>query len=375
VRTHRRRRNPYTPIVFSGLFVVLVAAGGWWYFRRPPKPATLPAPQAPAPVTPAAQKPVTIPQKPPARPVATTQPAPATAPAPKRDVKLAADEQVLIPTAPTSQPALVAARTTQPAAPTTQPSPPRAASRPIDAARQLLDTGRVIEARHALNALLKETLPEADANEVRTLLARVADESIFSRRILPDDPLIESYVVQPGDVLLNIAKKYDVPYEALMEVNGIADATKIRVDQKLKAPRGPFHVKIYKSKFRMDVYLQDLYIRSFRVALGSENGTPEGVWRVKNRLENPTYYPPGSATDKRIIAPDDPNNPLGKRWIGLEGIEGACVGHEGFGIHGTIEPDSIGKAVSLGCVRMHNEDVALLYKLLQPGKSQVTILP
>ena len=134
-------------------------------------------------------------------------------------------------------------------------------------------------------------------------------------------------------------------------------------------------MKIYKSKFRMDVYLQDLYIRSFRVALGSENGTPEGVWRVKNRLENPTYYPPASATDKRIIAPDDPNNPLGKRWIGLEGIEGACVGHEGFGIHGTIEPDSIGKAVSLGCVRMHNEDVALLYKLLQPGKSQVTILP
>ena len=160
-----------------------------------------------------------------------------------------------------------------------------------------------------------------------------------------------------------------------MLINGIADPTKIRQDQKLKAVRGPFNLRIYKSKFRMDVYLQDIYIRSYRVGLGTAGGTPEGVWRVKNRLENPTYYPPASAEDKRIIPPDDPNNPLGKRWIGLEGVEGEAVGHEGYGIHGTIEPESIGKAVSMGCIRMHNEDVAFLYKLMQPGNSTVTILP
>jgi lipoprotein-anchoring transpeptidase ErfK/SrfK len=125
----------------------------------------------------------------------------------------------------------------------------------------------------------------------------------------------------------------------------------------------------------MDVYLGELYVRSYRVGLGTENGTPEGVWKVKDRLENPTYYPPASATDKRIIAPDDPNNPLGKRWIGLVGMEGDAVGHDGYGIHGTIDPDSIGKAVSLGCIRMHNEDVAFLYKLMTPGRSTVTILP
>ena len=51
-----------------------------------------------------------------------------------------------------------------------------------------------------------------------------------------------------------------------------------------------------------------------RVGLGSEGGTPEGSWKVKNRLENPTYYPPASATDKRIIAPDDPNNPKGEQF-------------------------------------------------------------
>ena len=56
-------------------------------------------------------------------------------------------------------------------------------------------------------------------------------------------------------------------------------------------------------------------------------------------------------------------------------MEGEAVGHSGYGIHGTIEPESIGKAVSLGCIRMHNEDVAFVYKLMMPGKSTVTILP
>jgi lipoprotein-anchoring transpeptidase ErfK/SrfK len=166
-----------------------------------------------------------------------------------------------------------------------------------------------------------------------------------------------------------------VPHEVIMSINGIPAPEKIRAGQKLKIPRGPFHARIYKSDFRLDVYLGDVYVRSYRVGLGATGSTPEGIWRVKERLPNPTYYPSASATDKRIIPPDDPNNPLGEHWIGLEGIDGAAVGHDGYGIHGTIEPDSIGKAVSLGCVRMHNEDVAALFGMLLPGKSQVTIYP
>ena len=96
---------------------------------------------------------------------------------------------------------------------------------------------------------------------------------------------------------------------------------------------------------------------------------------MKERLPNPTYYPPASAEVKRIIPPDDPTNPLGEHWIGLEGVDGDAVGRGGFGIHGTIEPESIGKAVSLGCIRMHNDDVEFLYGLMLPGRSKVTILP
>lgn len=311
------------------------------------------------------------------------------------DVKLVADEQVVIPAKPgavketandrtLSAPRLGAAAGAEPDEPQTTPGDPtatrassdtRTGNRAIEDARRLLDTGEVIEARHQLNALLKSALSETENGEVRALLTRIADDTILGRRSVPNDPLVDTYTVQPGDVLLNIGRNYDLPYEILMLINGIPDATKIRQDQKLKVLRGPFHAKIYKSKFRLDVYLQDVYVRSYRVGLGTENGTPEGVWKVKTRLENPTYYPPASATDKRIIPPDDPNNPLGKRWIGLEGVEGDAIGHDGYGIHGTIEPESIGKAVSLGCIRMHSEDVAFLYMLLAPGRSTVTILP
>jgi LysM repeat protein len=243
----------------------------------------------------------------------------------------------------------------------------------INASLQRYEAGEVIAARQELNGMLAISRDPAEQAELRRHLERIADATIFSKEQRADEPLTEIYVVQPGDVLVNIGKQFEVPHEAIMMINGISE--RIHPNQRLKVPRGPFHAKIHKSKFRLDVYLQDLYLRSFPIAIGADQDTPEGKWRVKNRLTNPTYYPPPSATKKRIIPPDDPTNPLGERWIGLLGIEGDALGHNGYGIHGTIEPDSIGKAVSLGCVRMHNKDVEFVYKLMLPGHSTVTILP
>ncbi len=245
----------------------------------------------------------------------------------------------------------------------------------LEAARKLHAAGKVLEARQQLNELLKTKLAEAEASEARALLARIADETIFSRKAFASDPLVETYVVQAGDGLEKIGRKYAVPFELLMTINGITNPAALRADQKIKVPKGPFTARIYKSKFRMDLYLGDVFVRSYPVGLGNQGGTPTGTWKVKNRLTNPTYYPPASEGKKLIVAPDDPNNPLGENWIGLEGVDGEAVGREGFGIHGTIEPDSIGKEASLGCVRMRNEDVAVVYQMLVIGKSTVIIEP
>ena len=252
----------------------------------------------------------------------------------------------------------------------------RASDNPtIEAARRQYAAGKLIEARHALNALLSRNLSRTEQAEVRELLGKIADETIFSKRRLPDDPLVSAYTVQSGDVLVRIGNHHDVPAEALMRINGIRDARNLRADQTIKVVKGPFNVRIYSSEFRLDVYLQDLYLRSYRVALGADQGTPTGVWRVKERLDNPRITPHRrprtNASSPPTIRPTRSAN-AGSGW---RASEGDAKGRFGYGIHGTIEPESIGKAVSLGCVRMHNEDVAFLYDLMQPGKSTVTILP
>jgi LysM repeat protein len=245
----------------------------------------------------------------------------------------------------------------------------------INASLQRYQAGQVIAARQELNRMLAISRNESERAELRRHLRKIADETVFSKQQRPDDPLFETYTVQPGEYLINIGKRFEVPHEAIMLINGITDPTRIRPGQKIKVPRGPFNVKIHQTQFRLDVYLQDLYLRSFPVGLGTDQGTPLGEWLVKERLPNPAYYPPAAAEVKRIIPPDDPTNPLGEHWIGLEGVGGDAVGRVGYGIHGTIEPETIGQAVSLGCVRMHNQDVAFLYQLMMPGCSKVTTLP
>ena len=90
----------------------------------------------------------------------------------------------------------------------------------------------------------------------------------------------------------------------------------------------------------------------------------------ESKLKNPAYYSPRG---EGVIAADDPKNPLGEFWIGLTGVDGHAVGKLSYGIHGTIDPDSIGKQSSMGCIRMHNEDVAQVFQLLIEGKSTVTV--
>lgn len=285
----------------------------------------------------------------------------------------------LAPT-PTSQPALrrvdpPTQPATRPAKPSDDARTPREGMPDIDEARRRYESGKVIEARHELNAMLTGVRTTAEQTEIRTLLEQIANETIFSKRVFADDPLVEWYTVQPGDKLITIAKRTDAPFDAIILVNGLSDPKSVRANSKLKLIKGPFHAKVYKSAFRLDLYVQELYVRSYRVGLGADRGTPEGVWRVKNRLRNPTYFPPETAPDRRAINANDPKNPLGEHWIGLEGIDGDAKGQEGFGIHGTIEPESIGRNASQGCVRMDNDDVATIWALLAPDKSTVTILP
>lgn len=240
----------------------------------------------------------------------------------------------------------------------------------LASAKKALQASDLIAARAQLSEALQYELPLNVKVQVRADLTQIAQETLFSNAIVDGDPFTEAYVVKSGDTLGKIAKKYDVTSDLLASINGLRNKNVIRVGQRLKAIKGPFRAVVTKDEYALDVYLKDTFVRRYPVGLGAENSTPSGTWKVENKLVNPQYYPPRGGD---IIMADDPENPLGERWIGLEGIAGGAVQQERYGIHGTIEPESIGQNASLGCIRMHNQDVEEFYDLVVVNDSRVIV--
>jgi lipoprotein-anchoring transpeptidase ErfK/SrfK len=245
----------------------------------------------------------------------------------------------------------------------------------IAAAMELLNqpTPKVIEARDRLN----ELLPMAQGQElvfIKSKLAELSEKWLFSKLVYPEDKLTASYKVASGDMLSTIGKKFNVPYEILMQVNNMTKPESLQAGVAIKVINGPFHARVYRSTFTLDLYLQNTYVKSFSVGLGKQGmETPTGRWRAKEggKLIQPVWNDPVSG---KTYHPEDPDYPLGSRWIALEGIEGDAVGKKGFAIHGTKNPEQIGMQGSQGCIRLHNGDAILVYNLMTPGQSLVDVV-
>jgi LysM repeat protein len=233
---------------------------------------------------------------------------------------------------------------------------------------------RIIQARDMLNEALAMPMSQEQQALAKKQLSELADVWLFSRTVYPEDRLCSNYRVQPGDLLSTIGHQHKVPWEIIKEINKIDRPELLKAGETIKVIKGPFHARIYRSTFTMDLYLQDTFVHSFGVGLGrAGRETPTGLWIVKpgGKLISPTWTDPD--TLKRY-KPSDADYPLGSRWIGLEGITGEASGRIGFAIHGTDMPEQIGTAGSRGCIRLHNEDAVLLYNLLMPTYSQVEVV-
>ncbi len=233
---------------------------------------------------------------------------------------------------------------------------------------------RIIEARDKLNETLAMPMSPQQRSLVKSELSKLADQWLFSKTFYAQDQLCSSYKVQSGGRLEAIGKKFSVPYELLMEINKIPRPELLQAGERIKVVNGPFHVKVYRSTFTMDVYLQGTYVKSFPVGLGAPGRqTPLGLWHIKagGKVPDAIYRDPDTG---EVIHPEDPAYPLGSRWMALEGLDDNTRDETSFGIHGTKEPQSIGKASSRGCIRLHNGDVIKLYNMLVAVKSLVKVL-
>lgn len=251
----------------------------------------------------------------------------------------------------------------------------------------LVGEGKLVEGRGKLaGALLSGKLPGNLEPKAREALTDLADKTFFSRRLFRDDPYTFAYKLQPGEVLTKVERKLKlrVPWQLILRINRIRDARKIEPADRLKMIRGPFHAVVTKSEYAMDVYLQDAFVRRFKVGIGAaETPTPEGFFRATlgGKLTNATYTPPASTGKPQIrIFPGQRDYPLDKggHWISLCGIPekgNDITDDEGYGIHGTNDPDSIGRPVSMGCIRLSDKDIKLLFGMLYEKWSTVEVRP
>lgn len=143
-----------------------------------------------------------------------------------------------------------------------------------------------------------------------------------------------------------------------MELNKIS-ISEIEVEFTSEISIGDFII-INKSSNTLYHIREKKIVKKYPVATGKlPEYTPEGKFTIVTKYVNPAW---GGAGKHKPIKGGEPNNPLGKRWMGL-----SIRGGGSYGIHGNSNKNSIGKYISLGCVRMYNEDVEALYNLIDKG--------
>ncbi|MBW4487867.1 MAG: L,D-transpeptidase family protein [Trichocoleus desertorum ATA4-8-CV12] len=122
----------------------------------------------------------------------------------------------------------------------------------------------------------------------------------------------------------------------------------------------PMRLEISRSKRRVTLYQGDVAVKSYAIAVGKSGWeTPLGTWRVQQKLRNPRWIHPLTGES---VKGGDPENPLGRYWIGFW-----TNGKNWIGFHGTPNPESVGRAASHGCVRMYDRDVEELFQTVSLG--------
>lgn len=223
-------------------------------------------------------------------------------------------------------------------------------------ATSLEDKNELLQAKETYQKIMSDYPDFKDMTSAQKKLEALNMRIIFSGMETPKTVLHE---VQSGDSLAKIAKKYNTTIEFIKRSNNLPNDI-IRVGQKLRIWQGVFSVYVDKSQNILILKCDGEVVKIYNVSTGKNNITPVGTFKIVNKLVNPPWFKSGA-----IVPPESPDNVLGTRWMGFD--------IPGYGIHGTVEPQTIGQQVTAGCVRMRNEEVEELYSLLPVG-TEVTVV-
>lgn len=230
------------------------------------------------------------------------------------------------------------------------------ASSLLSQARALEAKGNLLEAKATYQELVNNFSNSGEMMNWQKKLEDINIKLLFSPAITLNSQL---YQIRPGDTLAKIAREFKTTVELIKKSNSLAD-DKIIPGRKIKVWTAPFSILIDKSQNTLILKTDEEIFKTYIVSTGANNSTPVGNFRITNKLSNPTWFKAGA-----VVLADSPENILGTRWLGFD--------LAGYGIHGTTEPQSLGKQVTQGCVRMANAEVEELYTIVPVGTEVTTV--
>jgi len=228
-----------------------------------------------------------------------------------------------------------------------------------DEAEALMKAGKPNDAREKwLSALAAE--PDTDLQaKVEAKLAAVNIELIRKPWSMAEKV---DYVVQSGDSIRSIANKYGTTVDLTVQANELKRPDIINPGKRLRVFSGKMAIVVNKSRNDLLLTSNGRFFKRYRVGTGSFDRTPVGTFVVNDRIKEPVWW----REDGKTVPFGEKENILGTRWMALKAT-GETPSVTGYGIHGTWDNDSIGKAESAGCIRMRNEEVEELFELIPIG--------
>jgi len=195
-------------------------------------------------------------------------------------------------------------------------------------------------------------LSEMDRTALISRLDPLAASVIYSRKHLLEQP----HRVAANETLMEIATRFDLPWQLLANINGIDDPVSVLPGTELKVLRGPFRAEVNLQRNELTIFLGDLYAGRFPIAAGTEPAPEVGTYTIQDKQSARTFYDKNGSP----VPPGDSRNPYGVVWMDLG--KQICI-------HGS--PDRA-QPTDRGCISLRGADAEDLYGILSQGSS-VTI--
>jgi LysM repeat protein len=184
-------------------------------------------------------------------------------------------------------------------------------SRAKPAIEKLLIDGQLATALKQLTEWYgNPSLTRTEADEVDGLISQLAGTVVYSREHL----LAEPHTVAAGETLDTIAERYQVPWQLLAKINGVASTTGVSPGTELKVMQGPFAAAVRLDRQELVLNLAGHYAGRFGVTAQGDAAT-EGEWQVSDKqlTQNDagesvrSLVLTNAAGDARVIVTSDPN--------------------------------------------------------------------